>query len=55
LKFTNLWDPKIKQIFVNFSVEVDVYSTLTWLLLTVVLLLLVLLAVLWVNGRRRTR
>jgi hypothetical protein len=36
-------------------VKVDVYSTLTWLLLAVVLLLLVLLALLWVNGRRHNR
>ena len=31
------------------------YSTLTWLLLAVVLLLLVLLAILWLNGRRHNR
>ena len=35
------------------SGSVDVYSTLTWLLLATVLLLLVLLAALWVAGRRR--
>ena len=35
--------------------ETDVYSTLTWLLLATVLLLLVLLAVSWVAARRRTR
>ena len=35
--------------------ETDVYSTLTWLLLATVLLLLVLLAVSWVTARRRAR
>ena len=35
--------------------ETEVYSTLTWLLLATVLLLLVLLAVSWVLGRRRQR
>lgn len=35
--------------------SVDVYSTLTWLLLAVVLLLLILLASLWVAARRRAR
>ena len=35
--------------------SVDVYSTLTWLLLAVVLLLLILLAALWVAARRRAR
>ena len=37
------------------SESVDVYSTLTWLLLAVVLLLLILLAALWVAGRKRMR
>ena len=37
------------------SDSVDVYSTLTWLLLAVVLLLLILLAALWVAGRKRMR
>ena len=35
--------------------ETDVYSTLTWLLLATVLLLLVLLAVSWVTARRKNR
>ena len=35
--------------------KTEVYSTLTWLLLATVLLLLVLLAVSWVLGRRRQR
>ena len=37
------------------SGSVDVYSTLTWLLLATVLLLLILLAALWVAGRKRMR
>ena len=54
-RLSSIIETEVTEAPVSDETASEVYSTLTWLLLATVLLLLVLLAVSWVLGRRRQR
>ena len=54
-RLSSIIETEVTEAPVSDETASEVYSTLTWLLLATVLLLLVLLAVSWVTARRRAR